>query len=115
MSSFSATTGYFRAMVHRFGKGRNLGAKHRMNRPLHVRGLRLEPLEERTLLSVVGIASGEELLAGPALVAAAPEVTIRDPQIVWDDESADSMRDGALLGSSAQMTERVASLGNSPT
>ncbi len=115
MSSFSVTMGNFLAMAHRFGKGRNLSAKHKMNLPLYVRGLRLEPLEERTLLSVVGIVSGEELLTGPALVAAAPEVTIRDPQIVWDDESADSMRDGALLGSSAQMTERVASLGNSPS
>ena len=52
MNGFSAALGSWRAAGQRAGKGSNRGGNRRANRPLHVRDLRLEQLEDRTLLSI---------------------------------------------------------------
>jgi len=51
MKSISATLSVLQARSHRGGKGQTRGTGRRASRPLHVRNLRLESLEDRTLLN----------------------------------------------------------------
>jgi YVTN family beta-propeller protein len=52
VNRLSSALDRLQAAGRRAGKGRNHGGKRRANRPLNVRDLRLEQLEDRTLLSV---------------------------------------------------------------
>ena len=54
MSRFSAALGSFLSAGRWAGNGRKRDAKCPMNRPLHIRDLRVESLEDRTLLSAGG-------------------------------------------------------------
>ena len=75
MNGLSAALGNLRAAGRRAGRGWNRGGKGRANRPLHVRDLRLEQLEDRTLLSI-----GGTLLTYPtSLIGPVPPVAATSP------------------------------------
>ena len=68
MSSFSAAMRSLLAAGRHANKERNRGGKRHANRPLYTQKLLLESLEDRRLLSVVGVASSD-LIASLSLAA----------------------------------------------
>ena len=73
MSRLSRELGDYRAPGHRAGNKTKRGTRHHANHPFHRRDLRLEQLEDRTLLSIVAGPATDtlQLLSQPLLTALA--------------------------------------------
>ncbi len=71
MNRFSLALGGLRAMAHSVGSGRKRRAKRQITCQLRLRDLRLEPLEERRLLSIIAGGNVGVLLASQPTTAPA--------------------------------------------